>query len=81
MISAKNLSSLKVVQRRNEHLGVFYSKTFGGNDGTIINIEAICTYEIDLSKIPSDAVGINIYYNGNNSARRAIDFDAIVTYG
>lgn len=81
MISAKNLSSLKVVQRKNEHLGVFYSKTFDGNKNVnIINIESSGTYNINLSNIPSDAVAISIYYNGNNSESRAIDFDAIVTY-
>lgn len=81
MISAKNLSSLKVVQRKNEHLGVFYSKTFDGNKNVnIINIESSGTYNINLSNMPSDAVAISIYYNGNNSESRAIDFDAIVTY-
>ena len=82
MISAKNLSSLKVVQRRNEPLRGFYSNKFGnGSSVKFLDISVAGTYEIDLSNMPSDAVSISIYYSGNTAESRAIDFDAIVTYG
>lgn len=82
MISAKNLSSLKVVQRRNEPLRGFYSNKFGnGSSVKFLDISVAGTYEINLSNMPSDAVILSIYYSGNTAESMAIDFDAIVTYG
>lgn len=81
MLSPKNLSSLKVVQRKNEPLmGYYYDKFGNGSSTQFLNISASGTYEIDLSNMPSNTVLISIYYSGNESKNRAIDFDVIVKY-
>ena len=81
MLSPKNLSSLKVVQRKNEPLMGYYYDKFGNGSATqFLNISASGTYEIDLSNMPSNTVLISIYYSGNESKNRAIDFDVIVKY-
>lgn len=82
MLSPKNLSSLKVVQRKNEPLMGFYYDKFGNGSATLfLNISASGTYEIDLSNMPSNTVLISIYNSGNQSKNAAIDFDVIVKYG
>lgn len=82
MLSPKNLSSLKVVQRKNEPLMGYYYDKFGNGSATqFLNISASGTYEVDLSNMPSNTVSISIYYSGNESKNRAIDFDVIVKYG
>lgn len=81
LIPAKNLSLLKVVQRKDEPLKGFYRNKFGtGGVGQFLDINKAGTYEIDLSSKPSDAVSISIYYSGNPSENRAIDFDVIIAY-